>query len=824
MANPMVTDQDSQAPTAPVDEPPVVVEDPPPPAEEPAQDPPAENPPAEAPDVQAPPASDGPPTDEPAPAAEVPADDTPIPVEGGSVLDAADDTAQAAPGSVTLIPVSALLANDILPTGGASVVGVGDASHGTVQLDQDDGVVVFDAEDGFVGPAGFSYTITDSSGSQDTARVEIAITGEVGTGRPTAVDDTVTTEANQQVVMTASALLENDQSPGPQIVLSGVSNAAHGTVSLDQATGNVTFVPDENFVGEAGFDYLATADGTDDTGHVTVTVTAPAPDAVDDTAIIQGNRTVTIGADLLLANDRVLPGSDPRIVSVGSPEHGSVGLDRAGDVVFAPERGFVGDARFAYTVADDFGGRDTASVAVRVIEAPPDAPAQPPVVNITQTATITQIAIINNIIQNLPPTPSVPASPDGGGGDGGGAAQGLEGPVQAYFVGTSSRHGTELWGTDGSRVAELADISQGGPSSAPADMSAVGGRLLFSASDLAHGREPWIFDGVAARQLADVNPGDGGSDPTGFTLAGRTLYFTADDGAHGRELWSAQAGSVTMVADLAAGPQGAEPQHLAAFDGDLFFAADDDVRGAELWRVTDGQDPERVADLAPGLASSAPDALTVADGSLFFVADDGIHGRELFELRDGEGQPVLHDLTPGAGSTFGASGRGEPLAEIGGKLFAVAGDGVWADGPGGFERVADLGQGRAGETAVVDGRLYAAMSDGLARFDPETGNVTVQSGIQASDLTAVGDTLYFTTGAAERMLWRDDGTGARQVNLAGEAQPHDLAPADGGLAFSAGGRLGLADDGAVRFLTAESGQDYVPVNVTPANPDALMLL
>ena len=69
-------------------------------------------------------------------------------------------------------------------------------------------------------------------------------------------------------MVTAAALLANDTDVDlDTLSVTGVSNPAHGVVSFNATTKMVTFTPDANFNGAAGFDYQIT-DGT-------VTVTVP---------------------------------------------------------------------------------------------------------------------------------------------------------------------------------------------------------------------------------------------------------------------------------------------------------------------------------------------------------------------------------------------------------------------------------------------------------------------------------------------------------------------------------------------------------------------
>ena len=52
--------------------------------------------------------------------------------------------------------------------------------------------------------------------------------------------------------------------------MTAVGSPVNGTVTLD--VGTITFTPDANFVGTAGFDYTVSDGSLTDSGHVVVTV------------------------------------------------------------------------------------------------------------------------------------------------------------------------------------------------------------------------------------------------------------------------------------------------------------------------------------------------------------------------------------------------------------------------------------------------------------------------------------------------------------------------------------------------------------------------
>ncbi|HUE92939.1 Ig-like domain-containing protein, partial [Pseudomonas sp.] len=86
--------------------------------------------------------------------------------------------------------------------------------------------------------------------------------------------------------------------------------------------------------------------------------------------VVDSGDSLTIDPSSLLNNDSD-PDTDPlSLVSVQDAVNGTVELNAGGQVVFTPTDGFYGDASFAYTITDGEGGFDTATVTVKVIQAP----------------------------------------------------------------------------------------------------------------------------------------------------------------------------------------------------------------------------------------------------------------------------------------------------------------------------------------------------------------------------------------------------------------------------------------------------------------------
>jgi uncharacterized repeat protein (TIGR01451 family) len=99
---------------------------------------------------------------------------------------AVNDGATGTQNTLLIIPVATLLSNDTDPDLGDSLnlTGVSNPSNGSVELDGSN--VIFTPLAGFIGQAGFDYSISDSQGETSTASVNITVDPFLGTsGRDT---------------------------------------------------------------------------------------------------------------------------------------------------------------------------------------------------------------------------------------------------------------------------------------------------------------------------------------------------------------------------------------------------------------------------------------------------------------------------------------------------------------------------------------------------------------------------------------------------------------------------------------------------------------
>jgi ELWxxDGT repeat protein len=261
---------------------------------------------------------------------------------------------------------------------------------------------------------------------------------------------------------------------------------------------------------------------------------------------------------------------------------------------------------------------------------------------------------------------------------------------QLFFEGFTSATGSELWVSDGSdagtrMVTEIYPGTKGGLESiySGLGLTPFRGGVLFPANDGIHGRELWFSDGTASgtRLLRDFIPGPLGVWDTSYadiTTLGNRAYFSASDADHGREVFvtdGTESGTV-LFADITPGPQSSDLYDFTATGGKLYFlgggnflvrpwlwvsdgtvsgthvvseafgvlnplngasilwpvngkvyfAGMTPLTGSEPW-VSDGTEAgsRMIANLVPDLApSSQPFMLTAAGNLLFFYATEGL--------------------------------------------------------------------------------------------------------------------------------------------------------------------------------------------------------
>jgi ELWxxDGT repeat protein len=329
-----------------------------------------------------------------------------------------------------------------------------------------------------------------------------------------------------------------------------------------------------------------------------------------------------------------------------------------------------------------------------------------------------------------------------------------------------------------------------------------------------------LSSGLTALLVADIVPGTASSYPSNLTVAGGVLYFDAQDATGSLGLYKTDgtaAGTLLLKGGVASGYVfGNVPFAFAALNGAEFFTPPSGFENG-LWR-TDGT-PAGTALVMP-LPSDSGNAtgLTAVGKRLLFSADneDGVHGRELWVYDATVSPPSLNviDLDPGTTTTtytdkttktkvtvtLPNSSDPEGITAVNGAALFVAFDGktydLWkSDGTAAGTAVVkglSTQSGLQAPPVVVNGVMYFGAGGSLWRSDGTAAGTAALKNLQVSDLTHVGGTLFFRSGAYLSQLWKSDGTSNGTVLIKdfnyssnSDSAIQDLTASNGTLYFSA---------------------------------------
>jgi len=163
-----------------------------------------------------------------------------------------------------------VLANDDDPDGDTvEITGVSDPPHGTATYTLD--YVYYTPDSNYYGTDSFTYSISDGHDGEDVAFVTITITNM--NTPPVAYDDYYTTVENNDLVVPAPGILDNDiDNDGDLLYSIKVSGPSHGVLTEFNNDGSFSYSPNLNFNGVDSFTYKAN-DGLADSNIATVTIT-----------------------------------------------------------------------------------------------------------------------------------------------------------------------------------------------------------------------------------------------------------------------------------------------------------------------------------------------------------------------------------------------------------------------------------------------------------------------------------------------------------------------------------------------------------------------
>jgi Bacterial Ig domain/FG-GAP-like repeat len=188
---------------------------------------------------------------------------------------------------------------------------------------------------------------------------------------PVAQNDSAVCAINKSIAIN---VLANDAAgPGQTLSTSSVTVTIappHGTASVDSTTGVVTYQPTSGYSGTDSFEYTV-RDGLGALSNAaTVSVAVqPAPVAVNDTATLQANKSITIN---ILANDTSAGGTlNTASIKIAVPPVHGTAVVMNGEVVYTPTMGYSGLDTFQYSVQDNLGTVSNVATVSIEVTAPP---------------------------------------------------------------------------------------------------------------------------------------------------------------------------------------------------------------------------------------------------------------------------------------------------------------------------------------------------------------------------------------------------------------------------------------------------------------------
>jgi hypothetical protein len=254
--------------------------------------------------------------------------------------------------SVTVLSDTQLIA--ISPAHAAGTVDVRVRS-GSMRSDTNDNQVFFGYGTSAVTPAG-----------------EFTFDASPADGPPMANADSFTVVHDRTLTVGPAGVLGNDTSDpvGRPLTATLVNGPAHGTLTLNP-NGSFTYRPAAGYVGPDSFTYTARdGDFISESATVSMTVTDQAPVVAGDAYRVARNKTLTVPAAGVLANDADADGDALTAVVGTGPANGTLTLNPNGSFSYTPASGFSGMDTFTYRANDSALDSAPATVTITVL-APP---------------------------------------------------------------------------------------------------------------------------------------------------------------------------------------------------------------------------------------------------------------------------------------------------------------------------------------------------------------------------------------------------------------------------------------------------------------------
>jgi len=182
---------------------------------------------------------------------------------------------------------------------------------------------------------------------------------------PVALSDTYNGEEDQE--LTAN-VLDNDTDGNEQLLTLTdiIELPVNGTIEFE-SSGQFIYTPLPNFVGQDRFVYqISDSEGASAQANVIIDINEVNDDPVanNDSYIINIDKTITIDASQLLANDSDVDGDTLTLLNdvISQPSFGDLAFNSDGSLSYSANENYIDSDSFIYQISDGMGGTAQASV------------------------------------------------------------------------------------------------------------------------------------------------------------------------------------------------------------------------------------------------------------------------------------------------------------------------------------------------------------------------------------------------------------------------------------------------------------------------------
>lgn len=270
------------------------------------------------------------------------------PVSGNQNLTTAEDTPLN--GQVVATDIE----NDVL-----TYTISGQPTNGSVTLNPATGGFVYTPNANYNGGDSFEVTISDGNGGATTSRINIGVTPV--NDAPTSGNVNLTTPENTAVTGQVNA----SDVDGDSLTFALGSAPAHGTVTLNPATGGFIYTPAAGYNGSDSF-VVSISDGN---GGFTTSLVNIGVTPVNDVPVAT-NQSLTTNENVPINGAISATDADGDTLSYSistSPANGTLVLNNTtGGFTYTPNNGYSGSDSFVVTVSDGNGGTTTSTISIGV--------------------------------------------------------------------------------------------------------------------------------------------------------------------------------------------------------------------------------------------------------------------------------------------------------------------------------------------------------------------------------------------------------------------------------------------------------------------------